>query len=79
MVNVHPFTGETLGWTDFTDGDMGHQTVYWMLHLHKGTWGGILAGPGGKLATQIVWVVSAFVAAILAAIGVIGWRRLQVN
>ena len=41
--------------------------------------GGILAGSGGKLASPIVWVIGGYIAAMLAALGVVGWRRLNTS
>ena len=75
MVSMHPYTGQALGWTDFTDGEMGHQAVYWMLHLHKGTWGGIVAGEPGKLASQVAWIIAALVTCALVATGCVSWLR----
>ncbi|MEM6484230.1 MAG: hypothetical protein AAF662_04515, partial [Pseudomonadota bacterium] len=73
MVSMHAGAGEALGWTDFTDGAAGHRAIYWMHHLHKGTWGGKLAGEGGKLATRFLWLTTALVAASLAASGCVSW------
>jgi len=81
FVAMHPQTVESLGTNDFTDGGLGNQAVYWLIHLHKGTWGGYFWGDRGKLATRIVWVFAAASAAIVAATGGYAWlsggRRLS--
>lgn len=75
MIVMNPQSGLPFGTTDFTDGDLGHQAVYWLIHLHKGTWGGIYWGDRGKLATRILWVIVAASATILAATGAGAWCK----
>ncbi len=75
FVAMHPYTGEPMGVTDFTDGELGHRATYWIIHSHKGTWGGYFGGSSGKLASRVLWIVTALAATIIAATGGISWAR----
>ncbi|MEM9189862.1 MAG: PepSY-associated TM helix domain-containing protein [Myxococcota bacterium] len=76
---MNPYSGETMERIDFTDGALGPRVIYWTLHLHKGTWGGVLFGRWGALATRVLWVVAALCVPLLALSGFRWWwvRRRQ--
>ncbi|WP_425398189.1 PepSY-associated TM helix domain-containing protein [Aeoliella sp.] len=75
FVSMDPTTGEPIGLTDFTDGELGNRAVYWIIHSHKGTWGGYLAGSVGKQATRVLWIVTALAATMLAATAAVSFAR----
>ncbi|MEM9457592.1 MAG: PepSY-associated TM helix domain-containing protein [Myxococcota bacterium] len=72
---LDPHTGRTMERMDFTDGELGFRAVYWTIHLHKGTWGGLLLGRYGALATRILWIVVALMVPVLALSGLRWWWR----
>ncbi|MEM9280460.1 MAG: PepSY-associated TM helix domain-containing protein [Verrucomicrobiota bacterium] len=75
FVDIDPYTGEVLDIFDFTEGTAAARLTYFTIHLHTGEWGGYF-GEAGKLATRILWCLSALIVVVLGVVGLITfWRR----
>lgn len=72
FVEIDPYSGEVIGTMEMTDGSWGHWLTYFTINLHTGQWGGYF-GEGPKLATRIMWVISALSVPLLVTIGVLSF------
>ncbi|MEM7394180.1 MAG: PepSY-associated TM helix domain-containing protein, partial [Verrucomicrobiota bacterium] len=78
FVQIHPYSGEVMSITDFTDGPMGYQLVYATEHLHKGEWGGYF-GRDFKIYSRILWIFAALSVPVLVILGGLSFRPSLVS
>lgn len=71
---LHPQTGEFVLEHSYRTRSFGDDVISWNRHMHVGAWG-LYFGEGFGLATKWIWLIASLVPPVLAATGILVWRK----